>query len=118
MERRKVGEYIRVIDPEYKDIKGVSTSVEGIESILYYYKIVKAPIVVMAQLMPSKEKDKDFESRIKAGKSIIMPSTFVLEVRANKKEQTTEWICHKHRAGNNAGKKIQTKWVVGQYKDV
>lgn len=158
-ERRNVGEYVRIVDPEYREIPGVSTSVEGIEAILkslseqekfydciildyyqkvtdshlpnakqyevlsdltntldHYYKIIKAPIIVLAQLHPDQKGEATFESRIKCGKSILISSTFALEVKPNKEEEVTEWICHKHRFGQ-AGKSLRTKWVKGQYKD-
>lgn len=82
----------------------------------HYYKLVKAPIVVMCQLHPVSAEKKEFEKRIKGGKSIIMPSTYVLELQRVDGEFATEWICHKHRWGN-AGKKIKTIWEKGKFKD-
>ena len=82
----------------------------------HYYKTVKAPIIVLAQLHPDSKGDMTFESRIKGGKSVLISSTFALEVRSNKKEEVTEWVCHKHRFGQ-AGNSLRTKWVKGQYKD-
>lgn len=82
----------------------------------HYYKIIKAPIVVMCQLHPASAERKEFEKRIKGGKSIMMPSTYVLELQRVEDEYASDWICHKHRWGN-AGKKLRTAWDKGKFKD-
>ena len=70
----------------------------------------------MCQLHPSKIEDAGVESRIKLGKSILVSSTFALEIESDKPNLETKWICHKGRWGNQ-GAKIVTKWLKGKFLD-
>lgn len=81
-----------------------------------FYKICHAPVIVMCQLHPSKSDDADFESRIKLGKSILVSSTFALEIESDKTTFETKWICHKGRWGNQ-GIKLTTIWSKGKFSD-
>ena len=78
--------------------------------------MVKAPIIVLVQLHPSNSERKDFESRIKGGKSIFMPSTVVLELKRVEDEYESDWIFHKNRWGN-IDHNVRTKWEKGKYGD-
>lgn len=82
-----------------------------------YYKVIKCPIVVLCQLHPLGSNNSGFEDRIKGGRSIIMASTFALELKTNKQKKESEWICHKHRFGQQ-NKSVKTKWVNGKYIDM
>lgn len=77
-------------------------------------KECKCPIVVMCQLHPTKKEDVGFEGRIKLGKSIVVSSTFILEMESNKETNQTIWVCQKGRWGG-VGQRISTKWVNGKY---
>lgn len=79
------------------------------------YKTVKSPIVVLAQL--NINTDLEFEGRIKFGRSIIMASTFAMEVSADFPNNQTTWTCHKARFGE-AGVSINTNWKSGRYFDL
>lgn len=81
-----------------------------------YYKLCHAPIVVMCQLHPPRKDDIGFESRIKLGKSILVSSTFAMEIEPDKNNFETKWICHKGRWGNQ-GAKITTMWSKGKFSD-
>lgn len=81
-----------------------------------FYKLCHAPVIVMCQLHPSKADDAGFESRIKLGKSILVSSTFAVEIESDKTNFETKWICHKGRWGNQ-GVKLTTKWSKGKFSD-
>jgi archaellum biogenesis ATPase FlaH len=81
-----------------------------------FYKICHAPVIVMCQLHPSKADDAGFESRIKLGKSILVSSTFALEIESDKTNLETKWICHKGRWGSH-GIKVTTIWSKGKFFD-
>ena len=82
-----------------------------------YYKLVKAPIIVLCQLHPTKKGETDsFESRIKEGKSIITACTYAIELKADKDMESTEWICRKGRFGNQ-GRQRETIWRNGKFFD-
>ena len=81
-----------------------------------FYKICHAPVIVMCQLHPSKAEDAGFESRIKLGKSILVSSTFAIEIEPDKPNFETKWICHKGRWGNQ-GMKVTTTWSKGKFSD-
>lgn len=80
-----------------------------------FYKVIKAPIVVLAQIHPPSEKP--FEDRVKLGRSILMTCTFAMEIKAKKDEHETHWVCHKSRFGEQ-NQIIKTKWKAGKYFDV
>jgi len=82
-----------------------------------YYKLIKAPIVVFAQLHPTTKGNDQFETRIKEGRSIITAATFVLELVTDTISRTSLWKCHKDRYRGNKSKQIETRWVYGRYKD-
>lgn len=104
------------VSKEDPDQAGYSILQELSNTLDHYYKLVKAPIVVLTQLHPVGEGQKEFEKRIKGGKSIMMPSTFVLELKKVDGEYASDWICHKHRWGNE-GKKVRTAWNRGKFED-
>jgi replicative DNA helicase len=81
-----------------------------------FYKICHAPVIVLCQLHPSKADDAGFESRIKLGKSILVSSTFALEIESDKTNFETKWICHKGRWGSQ-GTKVTTLWSKGKFLD-
>lgn len=84
-----------------------------------YYKLIKAPIVVFAQLHPESSERSSFEDRIKEGKSIVMASTFVVELDVIREENATEWTCHKDRNGTGSiNKTVKTKYQYGKYLDL
>ncbi len=94
--------------------KGWETLLEFTNLLDKSYKTIKAPIVVLAQL--NINTDLEFEGRIKFGRSIIMASTFAMEVKADFEKSETTWTCHKARFGE-AGVSINTKWREGRYLD-
>lgn len=81
-----------------------------------FYKVCHAPVIVMCQLHPSKTDDTGFESRIKLGKSIVVSSTFAVEIESDKANFETKWTCHKGRWGNQ-GTKVVTTWSKGKFQD-
>lgn len=81
-----------------------------------FYKLCHAPVIVLCQLHPAKSDDAGFESRIKLGKSILVSSTFAIEIESDKTNYETKWICHKGRWGNQ-GIKIVTTWSKGKFFD-
>jgi hypothetical protein len=86
-----------------------------------FYKKYPAPVLVFGQLKPDKkdeEIDADgFEFRIKDSKSIFVPTTTALELRANKKERVTTVIIQKNRFGVNQGESIEIHQKNGKFID-
>lgn len=82
-----------------------------------YKNIYPAPIVVMVQLHPeNKEKRLSFEERIKGSKSIIVPSTFAMEMITDKDNLTTKWLFHKSRFITDVvGKYLTTGYDYGRF---
>jgi len=102
-----------------------NTRLEGwkvLENFSYYLdnfrKTYRAPVVLMCQLHPNKNDEAELESRIKGGKSIAVVSTFIVEIKPNFKERTTEWICHKKRFRSALTPlTLMTKMVHGRFVD-
>ena len=83
-----------------------------------FRKIYKAPIVLMCQLHPNNNEDTEIETRIKSGKSIAVVSTFIVEIKPNFQDRTTEWICHKKRMRSiSSPLRLVTKLIDGRFVD-
>lgn len=109
--------YQKVVKSQYSESIAHHAVLQEFTSLLdRFYKICHAPIIVMCQLHPSKADDSGFETRIKLGKSILVSSTFALEIESDKANFETKWICHKGRWGNQ-GIKISTTWSKGKFSD-
>ena len=66
-----------------------------------FKNIYPAPIVVMSQLKPEKDKDKvPFQSRLMGSKTIMVPSTLSIEMTIDVKNLRTKWTIQKSRYGD------------------
>lgn len=82
-----------------------------------FYKKYPAPIVIFCQLKNESGDDDYFETRIKEGKAILVPATFAMELKPDKKTRVTEFIPHKHRWSNRIDQKIKLVWNKGLFVD-
>lgn len=80
-----------------------------------YKNVYPAPIVVLAQLMPTAEEGMPFRNRVEGRKSIVNVCTCAVEIVPNREDLSTEWLIHKSRFNESAGKKITTGYDRGQY---
>lgn len=109
--------YQKVTKSQYADGNAQHAVLQNFTLLLdKYYKICHAPIIILCQLHPTKMDDVGFESRIKLGKSILVSSTFALEIQSDKASLETKWICHKGRWGNQ-GLSVTTTWNNGKFFD-
>jgi len=82
----------------------------------HYKNVYPAPIVLLAQVNPDRENDpRPFEYRIKGRKVITDPSTFIMEMVANRAELKTDWIIHKSRFDGGVGATVETGFERGCY---
>ena len=85
----------------------------------HYKNVYPAPIVLLAQVNPDRENDpKPFEYRVKGRKVITDPSTFIMEMVANRAELKTDWIIHKSRFDGGVGASVETGFERGRYVEV
>lgn len=82
-----------------------------------FYKKYPAPVVVFCQLRHESKDEDYFETRIKEGKSILVPSTFAMELKPDKKSRVTQFIPHKHRWSNRIDEEIKLVWDKGLFID-
>lgn len=82
-----------------------------------FYKKYPAPVVIFCQLKSEAGDDDYFETRIKEGKAILVPATFAMELKPDKKTRVTEFIPHKHRWSNRIDEKIKLVWERGLFVD-
>lgn len=93
---------------------------EVLERLMEYLNTYKsrypAPIVMLAQLYNTSDKNKSFEERIRGFKGLMVPMTCVLEIRPDKKSYKSEWIVHKSRwADGMVSQGFVTGWYKGRY---
>lgn len=97
---------------EYKSQALLCTSLDS------YKNIYPAPIVVFGQITPAeegKETSKPFEYRIKGRKQILVPSTFAMEMVAERSMLRTAWVIHKGRFAEEIGKTLYTGYNKGRF---
>lgn len=84
-----------------------------------FYKKYPAPVLVFGQLKPDTDDETadGFEYRIKDSKSIFVPATTALELKAFKKERRTAVIMQKNRWGANQGESINLHQKEGKFID-
>jgi hypothetical protein len=81
-----------------------------------YKNIYPAPIIVFAQVAQSEDDRRvPFKTRIEGRKVILNVCTCCLEMVANRKELTTEWMIHKSRFNESVGEKVTTGYDKGSY---
>lgn len=75
-----------------------------------------APIVVMSQLRPMKEKTEEpFQIRIMGSKSIMVPCTLAIEMVIDRANSRTKWVVHKSRYTEAMGKDFYTGYDRGRF---
>jgi replicative DNA helicase len=75
-----------------------------------------APVVLLAQLHNTSNKEASFEERCKGFKGMMEPMTCVMEVRPDKANYRSEWVIHKSRwAMINRASSFFTGWLKGRY---
>lgn len=81
-----------------------------------YKNLYPAPIVLFAQCSaPDPENKIPFKSRIEGRKVILNVATCCMEIVANKKELTTEFVVHKSRFNEAMGQSLMTGFDRGRY---
>jgi replicative DNA helicase len=95
---------------EYEVQSQLSAALDG------YKNTYPAPIVLLAQVNPNKaDEEVPFEYRIKGRKVITDPSTFIMEMVANRETLETNWTIHKSRFDDGPGTVITTGFDRGRY---
>lgn len=81
-----------------------------------FKNIYPAPIVMVAQMKPTKEGDMSpFQERIQGRKTIMNPATLVIEMTADPKNLRTKWTVHKSRFTESVGKDFWTGYDNGRF---
>lgn len=81
-----------------------------------FRKLYNAPIVVLGQLKPSNsDEPAHFKERIERCKAIYNKATCCLEVKADRENSRTEFICHKSRFNESVNKIIYAGFKKGMY---
>lgn len=81
-----------------------------------YKNLMPCPIVLFCQVEPLTEHNqKPFELRIKGRKIITDPSTFIMELQAEKDESRTKCIIHKSRYTKSVGEEFYTGYDRGAF---
>lgn len=82
-----------------------------------FKNIYPGAIVVLAQVDPLRDEDDKtpFEYRIKGRKVIAVPSTFIVEMKAERQNLRTSWTIHKSRFTKSVGETFFTGYDKGKF---
>jgi hypothetical protein len=69
----------------------------------------------MSQLRAETEKETYFQLRIMGSKSILVPSTFAVEMIIDIENSCTRWVVHKSRYAESMGKDFKTGYDRGRF---